>query len=51
MTSPDATNEETTYDRLHVTTRCDRAGRATRFYYDAQRWLVGARDHAGRVVA
>jgi RHS repeat-associated protein len=49
-TYPNGTYEETTYDRLDVATRRDRAGRLTRYYYDALRRLTATRDPAGRVV-
>jgi YD repeat-containing protein len=50
VTYPDGSYEETTYDRLDVSTRRDRAGRLTRYYYDALRRLTATRDPAGRVV-
>ena len=50
VTYPDATYEETTYDRLDVSTRRDRAGRVTRYYYDALQRLVATRDPLGRVI-
>ncbi len=49
-TYPDGTWEETTYDRLHVASRRDRAGRVTRYGVDAARRLVWTRDPAGRTV-
>ena len=50
MTYPDTTFEETTYDRLDVGTRRDRAGRVTRYYYDPLRRLIATRDPLGRVI-
>lgn len=50
VTYPDGTTEATTYDRLDVATHRDRAGRVTRYVYDAGRRLVATRDPAGRVV-
>lgn len=49
-TYPDGTYDATTYERLDIATRRDRAGRVTRFYYDALARLVGTRDPAGRLV-
>jgi RHS repeat-associated protein len=49
-TYPDGTYDTTTYDRLDVSTRRDRAGRITRYSYDALRRLIATRDPAGRVV-
>jgi RHS repeat-associated protein len=50
MTYPDASYEEMTYDRLDLSTRRDRAGRLTRYYYDPLRRLVATRDPLGRVI-
>lgn len=50
ITCPDGTYEAIGYDRLGVSTRRDRAGRVTRYYYDALRRLVATRDPAGRTV-
>jgi YD repeat-containing protein len=49
-TYPDGTYDETTYDRLNVSARRDRAGRVTRYYYDALQRLTATRDPAGRVI-
>ncbi len=50
VTYPDGTYEETTYDKLDRASRRDRAGRITRYYYDAMRRLTATRDPAGRVI-
>lgn len=50
-TYPDATFEETTYDRLDRIAERDRAGRITRFYHDALGRVIGIRDPLGRLVA
>jgi YD repeat-containing protein len=50
VTYPDGTYEALTYDRLDVSTRRDRTGRITRYYYDALRRLVATRDPAGRTI-
>jgi YD repeat-containing protein len=50
VTYPDGTYEQTTYERLDAATRRNRAGRVTRYAYDARRRLIATRDPAGRVV-
>jgi RHS repeat-associated protein len=50
VTYPDGTYQETTYDRLDVATRRDRAERITRYYHDALRRLTSTRDPLGRVL-
>ncbi len=50
VTYPDSTYEAITYDRLDVSTRRDRAGRITRYSYDARRQLIATRDPSGRVI-
>jgi len=50
-TYPDGSYEESTYDRLDVVMRRDRAGRITRYYYDALRRLIATRDPLGRTIS
>ena len=50
VTYPDGTYEETTSDRLDVSTRRDRAGRITRYFYDPVRRLIATRDPLGRTI-
>jgi RHS repeat-associated protein len=50
ITYPDSTFDQTTYARLDVATRRDRAGRITRYYYDPVRRLTATRDPLGRVI-
>jgi RHS repeat-associated protein len=50
VTYPDGTFEQTTYDRLDVSTRRDRAGRVTRYYYDSLGRVIAVRDPVGHVV-
>jgi YD repeat-containing protein len=50
VTYPDGSYEETTYDRLDVSTRRDRAGRITRYFYDPVRRLIATRDPLGRTI-
>ncbi len=47
---PDATYEALVYDRLDVGSRQDRAGRVTRYYYDALRRLTATRDPLNRTI-
>ncbi len=51
VTYPDATYDETTYERLNVSTRRDRLARVTRMFHDALGRLVSTRDPLGRVIA
>jgi RHS repeat-associated protein len=47
---PDGTYEFVVYDRLDVSSRRDRAGRVTRYYYDALRRLTATRSPLGDTV-
>jgi len=48
VTYPDATYEQTIYNRLDAEQRRDRLGRWSRTFYDALRRVVATRDPAGR---
>ncbi len=48
VTYPDATYEQTTYNRLDAEKRRDRLGRTTQTYYDALRRPVATRDALGQ---
>jgi YD repeat-containing protein len=50
VTYPDATYEETTYERLDAVTRRDRLGRLTRMTYDGNRRVVTTTDPANRTI-
>jgi YD repeat-containing protein len=47
---PDGTFETILYDRLDVSSRRDRAGRVTRYYYDPLRRLTATRDPLNRTI-
>ena len=50
VTYPDATFEETVYDKLDATATRDRSGRWTLRVYDALRRMTSSRDSLGRTV-
>jgi YD repeat-containing protein len=50
LSYPDGTYEEMTYSRLDMAVGRDRAGRVTRYFYDALGRLTGTRDPLGRTV-